>query len=98
MLGRIPLLGRLFSTNVDRDQSVARYFLITPRVLPATISYEINTGFEGEPLDDVDAITAVQAAAEAGRAGATSPLLIGMDKVDAIRAAHAAAEPAGRRQ
>ena len=95
VLGRIPLLGRLFSTNVDRDQSVARYFLITPRVLPTTISYEINTGFEGDPLDDVDAITAVQAAAEPERAGATHPLLIGMDKVDAIRAAHAAGEPAG---
>ena len=98
VLGRIPLLGRLFSTNVDRDQSVARYFLITPRVLPATISYQINTGFEGDPLYDVDAITAVQAAAEPERAGATHPLLIGMDKVDAIRAAHASGEPAGRLQ
>ena len=46
-------------------------------------------------MDDVDAITAVQAAAEPERAGATHPLLIGMDKVDAIRAAHAAGEPAG---
>ena len=98
VLGRIPLLGRLFSTNVDRDQSVARYFLITPRVLPATISYQINTGFEGDPLYDVDAITAVQAAAEPKRAGAKHPLLIGMDKVDAIRAAHASGEPAGRLQ
>ena len=98
VLSQIPLLGRLFSTNVDRDQSVARYFLITPRVLPTTISYEINTGFEGDPLDDVDAITAVQAAAEPERAGATHPLLIGMDKVDAIRAAHAAGEPAGHLQ
>ena len=98
VLGRIPLLGRLFSTNVDRDQSVARYFLITPRVLPATISYQINTGFEGDPLYDVDAITAVQTAAEPERAGAKHPLLIGMDKVDAIRAAHASGEPAGRLQ
>ena len=93
VLGRIPLLGWLFSTSVDRDQSVARYFLITPRILPATIAYEINTGFEGEPLADADAIRAVQAAAEPERAGATHPLQIGMDKVDAIRAAQAAVEP-----
>ena len=98
VLGRIPLLGWLFSTHVDRDQSVARYFLITPRILSATISYEINTGFEGEPLGDVDAITAVQAAADPERIAAKHPLLIGMDKVDAIRAAHAAATPADPRQ
>ena len=97
-LGRIPLLGWLFSTKVDRDQSVARYFLITPRILPATISYEINTGFEGEPLDGVDAITAVQAAVDPQRSASKHPLLIGMDKVDAIRAAHAAAKPADLRQ
>ena len=98
VLGRIPLLGWLFSTHVDRDQSVARYFLITPRILSATISYEINTGFEGEPLDDADAITAVQAAADPERIGTKHPLLIGMDKVDAIRAAHAAATPVDLRQ
>ena len=98
VLGRIPLLGWLFSTHVDRDQSVARYFLITPRILSATVSYEINTGFEGEPLDDVDAITEVQAAVDSGRIAAKHPLLIGMDKVDAIRAAHAAATPADPRQ
>ncbi|MDE0003333.1 MAG: hypothetical protein OXQ29_11620 [Rhodospirillaceae bacterium] len=59
LLGRIPIMGRLFSTKVDRDQSVARYFLITPRILPARISYEINTGFEGEPLQGTDAVTPV---------------------------------------
>lgn len=57
LLGRIPVMGRLFSTKIDRDQSVARYFLITPRILPARISYEINTGFEGQPLEDTDAVT-----------------------------------------
>ena len=57
LLGRIPIMGRLFSAKVDRDQSVARYFLITPRILPARISYEINTGFEGEPLEGTDAVT-----------------------------------------
>ena len=59
LLGRIPLMGRLFSARVERDQSVARYFLITPRILPASISYEINTGFEGEPLDGVDTVIPV---------------------------------------
>ena len=93
VLGRVPLLGRLFSTNVDRDQSVARYFLITPRILPATISYEIHTGFEGAPVDDVDAITSVRAAAASERSAARHPLHLGMDKVDAIRAARAAVEP-----
>ena len=91
-LGRIPVLGRLFSAKVDRDQSVARYFLITPRILPATVSYTINTGFEGEPLADVNAVRAVQAGAARGRMGAAHPLHLGMDKVDAIRAAQAALE------
>ena len=90
VLGRIPVLGRLFSADVDRDQSVARYFLITPTILPATVSYTINTGFEGDPLDDVNAVTAVQGAVKPEPAGATNPLHIGMDKVDAIRAAQAA--------
>ena len=93
LLGRIPLLGWLFSTKVDRDQSVARYFLITPRILPATISYEINTGFEGEPLNDEDGIKVVQAAVEPGRTGATHPPQIGTDSVDPIRAVQAAVEP-----
>ena len=91
-LGRIPVLGRLFSAKVDRDQSVARYFLITPRILPATVSYTINTGFEGEPLADVNAVRAVRADAARGRMGAAHPLHLGMDKVDAIRAAQAALE------
>ena len=64
LLGRIPIMGRLFSTKVDRDQSVARYFLITPTILPAMISYEINTGFEGEPLDAGDAVQPVAPSAE----------------------------------
>ena len=98
VLGRIPLLGWLFSTKVDRDQSIARYFLITPRILSASISYEINTGFEGEPLDAVAAVTAVQAAVDPERIATKHPLLIGMDKVDAIRAAHAAAKPADLRR
>ena len=63
LLGRVPLVGRLFSTHADRDQSIARYFLITPTILPATISYEINTGFDGPPLDGADAVKAVEAAA-----------------------------------
>ena len=91
-LGRIPVLGRLFSSKVDRDQSVARYFLITPRILPATVSYTINTGFEGAPLADVNAVSAVQADAARGRMGTAHPLHLGMDKVDAIRAAQAALE------
>ena len=64
LLGRIPIMGRLFSTKVDRDQSVARYFLITPRVLPARISYEINTGFEGKPLHDAEAVKPLLDAAD----------------------------------
>ena len=64
LLGRVPIMGRLFSTKVDRDQSVARYFLITPTILPAMISYEINTGFEGEPLDAGDAVKPVAPSAE----------------------------------
>ena len=66
LLGRVPLVGRLFSTHADRDQSIARYFLITPTILPATISYEINTGFDGPRLDGADAVKAVEAAASNG--------------------------------
>ena len=66
LLGRVPLVGRLFSTHADRDQSIARYFLITPTILPTTISYEINTGFDGPPLDGGDAVKAVEAAAGHG--------------------------------
>ena len=62
VVGRIPLVGRLLSTRADRDQSVARYFLITPTILRAGISYSINTGFEGDPLDSADAVTVVSAA------------------------------------
>ena len=69
LLGRIPVMGRLFSTKVDRDQSVARYFLITPRILPARISHEINTGFEGQPLEDTDAVTPVLEGADSGIRG-----------------------------
>ena len=66
LLGRVPLLGRLFSSHADRDQSIARYFLITPTILPATISYEINTGFDGPPVDGADAVEAVEASAGNG--------------------------------
>ena len=93
VLGRIPVLGRLFSSDVDRDQSIARYFLITPRILPATVSYTINTGFEGGPLDDLNAIRAVRPGDGAKRDGRSYPLHIGMDMVDTIRAARAAVEP-----
>ena len=93
VLGRIPLLGRLFSADVDRDQSIARYFLITPRILPTTVSYRINTGFEGEPLVGLDAIGTVKDAVEPKPTGAPDPLHIGMDNVDAIRAAQAVAKP-----
>ena len=60
LLGQLPILGRLFSTKADRDQSLARYFLITPRILPAAISYEINTGFEDGPLDAIEAVRPVE--------------------------------------
>jgi len=66
LLGRVPLVGRLFSSHADRDQSIARYFLITPTILPATISYEINSGFDGPPVDGADAVKAVEASASNG--------------------------------
>ena len=59
LLGRIPLMGRLFSTKTDLDKSLARYFLIVPRVLPSEISYEINSGFEDGPLQEIDAVKAI---------------------------------------
>ena len=59
MLGRIPIMGRLFSTRTDLDKSLARYFLIVPRILPSEISYEINSGFEDGPLKAIDAVKAI---------------------------------------
>lgn len=50
-IGRIPILGRLFSSQNDRDQSLARYFLITPRILPAAIHNELDPGFDGAPVE-----------------------------------------------
>ena len=59
LVGRIPFVGRLFSSRNDRDRSVARYFLITPRVLPVTIHHELEPGFEGEPVESKLGIVAV---------------------------------------
>ena len=73
LLGRIPLMGRLFSTSIDRDQSIARYFLITPRILPARISYEMNTGFEGEPFPEIDAVTPTLGTGDASQSPTAHP-------------------------
>ncbi len=51
VVGRIPWVGRLFSSKNDRERTVARYFLITPRVLPATIHHELDPGFDGAPIE-----------------------------------------------
>lgn len=73
LLGRIPIMGRLFSTKADRDQSLARYFLIAPKILPATISYEINSGFEDGPVGAIDAVNAIEATGTPGEAEAAHP-------------------------
>ena len=59
LLGRIPLMGQLFTSKADRDKSLARYFLIVPRILPAEISYEIRSGIEEGPLETPDAVNAI---------------------------------------
>ena len=70
-------MGRLFSTKVDRDQSVARYFLITPRILPARITYEMNTGFEGEALESTNAVSPVLEGAGKKRQKEETPIKSG---------------------
>ena len=71
VLGRIPLMGRLFTTKADRDSSLARYFLIVPRILSSEISYRINSGFEDGPLEPIDALKAIGSHNEARRQPAT---------------------------
>ena len=74
LLGRIPLMGRLFSSKTDLDKSLARYFLIVPRVLPSEISYEINSGFENGPLQAIDAVKAIGSNSGAqGRSDTVAP-------------------------
>ena len=45
-VGRVPIVGRLVSGRNDRERAVARYFLITPRVLPATIHHQLDAQFD----------------------------------------------------
>ena len=71
VLGRIPLMGRLFTTKADRDKSLARYFLIVPRILSSEVSYRINSGFEDGPLEPIDALKAIGSSNEARRQPAT---------------------------
>ena len=52
-------MGRLFTTKADLDKSIARYFLIVPRILSSEISYEIRSGFEDSPLESIDAVNAI---------------------------------------
>ncbi len=77
LLGRVPVLGRLLSARIDRDQQVSRYFLITPRILPAEIAYEINTGFEDAAPEEP--VKPVPAAASEARAGARPGAWSGLD-------------------
>ena len=84
VLGTIPVIGRLFSSNVERDQSVARYFLITPRILPNTVSYTFNAGFEGAEPADVRAIRR-----EVRKGQIKRPLHMDVDAAEQIRAASA---------
>lgn len=73
ILGHIPLMGRLFSSKSKRDQSLARYFLITPRILPATISYEINSGIQEGAIDATAALKAIETAPAPEVTGAPAP-------------------------
>ena len=68
VVGRIPLVGRLFSSRNDREKTVARYFLITPRVLPATIHHELDPGFDGAPIESRLGLTAVPEVVERAEA------------------------------
>ncbi|MCZ0944082.1 MAG: hypothetical protein OXJ53_13570 [Gammaproteobacteria bacterium] len=68
VVGRVPLVGRLFSSKNDRERTVARYFLITPRVLPATIHHELDPGFDGAPIESKLGLKAVPVAIESAQA------------------------------
>ena len=56
LLGRIPFVGALFGSTSDVDIAIARYFVIAPRIVPASISYTVNTGFEDEEREAFDAV------------------------------------------
>ena len=45
-LGRIPLLKRLFTWKREEVKQFDRYFVITPTILDAETTYELDTGFE----------------------------------------------------
>ena len=74
LLGRIPVMGRLFSAKVDRDQALARYFLIVPRILPSGISHEIKTGFDDAQVEEIDAVREIESERGRHQGDAVRPL------------------------
>ena len=59
-VGRIPVLGALFGSRSSKDIAIARYFVISPRIVPASIAYEVNTGFEDSDDDVFGAVKPVE--------------------------------------
>ena len=48
LLGYVPIVGFFFKRTNESDVAVARYFVITPRIIDTSINFRITTGFEGE--------------------------------------------------
>ncbi|MGI9228483.1 MAG: type III secretion system outer membrane ring subunit SctC [Gammaproteobacteria bacterium] len=51
ILGKIPIMGQLFTWKRREERQFDRYYLITPTVVDTSIDHSINTGF-----DDLDRV------------------------------------------
>ncbi len=57
LLGYVPVVGFFFKRTNQSDIAVARYFVITPRIIDTSINFKITTGFEGEDNETTQVIT-----------------------------------------
>ena len=57
LLGYVPVVGFFFKRTDESDVAVARYFVITPRIIDTSINFRITTGFEGEDNETTKVIT-----------------------------------------
>lgn len=56
VLGHLPVVGFFFTNTNERDISIARYFVITPRIVDTAINFTIKTGFEDEENETLNVI------------------------------------------
>ena len=52
LVGDLPVIGALFGSTTNIDIAIARYFVISPRILPVSVSHEVQIEFESENLSE----------------------------------------------